>query len=345
MKALKFGIYPVQDGRFETSYINPVTNKRRRHKFAKQKDAMRFKETVERQLLSKNFGYFLDTPVGQLIEIHLKNYPGSKLRDKKNVFTSFYNKFSHTKMSELNHLELKVWFEEIRIQNNYSERTLNTIKSQINYFFKALIDEGLLDESPLKKIKFKRTVTPRRPRIILSVDEVNQLLENAKSFSAEGLYPYIATVAHTGARRGEVLNLDRNDIDFATGLIHIKKSKNGRERFIRMSPTLEKVLKERIQSKSESLFINEHGTKLGSDKELTRLINKFKAFFPMDKDWGCHAFRHSFARNFLMQGRQMYQLQAILGHRSIDVTIDLYGQLEAQCIPCPSPYEMTQEEN
>ncbi|NJM09635.1 MAG: site-specific integrase [Bdellovibrionaceae bacterium] len=143
---------------------------------------------------------------------------------------------------------------------------------------------------------------------------------------------------HCGLRP---LCLTRSDIDFATNLINIRKSKNGRERFIRMSPTIENILKERIQRQTgETLFINEHGTKLDSNKELTRLINKFKAYFPIDKEWGCHALRHSFARNFLMQGRQMYQLQAILGHRSIDVTVDLYGQLEAQCVACPSPYEL-----
>ena len=131
----------------------------------------------------------------------------------------------------------------------------------------------------------------------------------------------------------------------ATQLIHIKKSKNGRERFIRISPSLESILRERVQKRTgETLFVNEHGTKLDSNKELSRLINKFKAFFPISKDWGCHALRHSFARNFLMQGRQMYQLQAILGHQSIDVTVDLYGQLEAQCVACPSPYEKINSE-
>ena len=340
MKALKFGIYPVQNGRFEASYVNPVTNKRRRHKFDKRKDALKIKESIERKLVTGNHGFFLDQFVGQLIEKHLHEYPDSKLRERGNVFTSFYDEFSRLKMSELTHQALRAWFEKIREQNNYSERTLNTIKSQVNWLFRSLVEEGLLEESPLNKIKFKRIVPPRRTRVILSVEEVLQVLANAETFSPDGLYPYLATVAHTGARRSEILRLERNDIDFATQLIHIKKSKNGRERFIRMSPTLENILKERVNKQSgDTLFINEHGTKLGSNKELTRLINKFKAFFPMDKDWGCHALRHSFARNFLMQGRQMYQLQAILGHRSIDVTVDLYGQLEAQCVACPSPYE------
>ena len=71
-------------------------------------------------------------------------------------------------------------------------------------------------------------------------------------------------------------------------------------------------------------------------------MDKFKAFFPLENkdNWGSHSLRHSFAYNFLKQGGRMYQLQAILGHRSIGVTVDLYGQLQAQDIDCPSPYEI-----
>lgn len=35
----------------------------------------------------------------------------------------------------------------------------------------------------------------------------------------------------------------------------------------------------------------------------------------------------------------MYQLQAVLGHRNIQVTVDLYGQLQAQDVQNISPYE------
>lgn len=40
----------------------------------------------------------------------------------------------------------------------------------------------------------------------------------------------------------------------------------------------------------------------------------------------------------------MYQLQAILGHRSIDVTVDTYGQIGAQDIENACPYEKDETE-
>jgi integrase/recombinase XerD len=340
MKGLAFSIYKLNNGAFQTSFVNPVTKKRRRQKFGIEKDAKDFKAQVEREFLSKNHSYFLETYVIQMIEQHLKDHPESKFNERKNVFRSFIDEFRNFKMNELTRPALKNWFDKIQKENDYSERTLSSIKSQINWLFRPLIDDGLLEQSPLDKIKFRRIVAPRRPRIILSVEEVHQLLENAKNFSPDGLYPFLSTVAHTGVRRSEALRLTPSNIDFATKLIQIKTSKNGRERFIRMSPTIESILWTHIENhRCESLFICESGAKLNSNKELMRLVNKFKAFFPLDKGWGCHSLRHSFAYNFLKKGGEMYQLQAILGHRSIDVTVDVYGQLHAQDVACPSPYE------
>ena len=71
-------------------------------------------------------------------------------------------------------------------------------------------------------------------------------------------------------------------------------------------------------------------------------LRRFRKLFPIGKDWGPHALRHSFAYNFLKKGGNMYQLQAILGHKSIDVTVDTYGQIGAQDVENSCPYEKTE---
>jgi len=201
------------------------------------------------------------------------------------------------------------------------------------------VDENYIRVNPLKKIKFKRFDNPRRARVVLSVDEVKEILDNAKTFDKRTMYPYLCTLAHTGARRSEILKLKRDDIDFNLGLINLKQTKNGHQRFVRISPNLSAVLKEKLESHQYAfVFENEFGLPLHM-AELARLINKFKFIFPSEKDWVCHSLRHSFAYNFLKAGGEMYQLQAILGHRGIQVTVDLYGQLKAQDIEDPSPYK------
>ena len=158
---------------------------------------------------------------------------------------------------------------------------MNHIKSQFNGFFKYLKDEGYITHNPMSEVYFKRFDAPRRKRVILSIEEVRQVLENARKFSPDILYPYLSCVAHTGARRSEVIQLDRKDIDFQTGLIHLKETKNSHERFVRISPMLEDTLKKHLDSHSEKpLIINEEFKRMHRS-HITRLMNKFKAFFPI----------------------------------------------------------------
>lgn len=341
MKSVQARIYPLENGQFQVSYQNPITRKRRRNKFDSEKDAKAFKDETLRQYLIGNLNHFSEMYVGHLIERHLAERPASRLMGRKNVFKSFCAEFNAFKLNELTNAALRHWLAKLQTERNYSDRTMNVIKTQLNHFFLFLVDEGLISQSPLSKIKFRRNPPPRRGRVVLSIDEVLGLLANAKAFSPSLLFPFLSCVAHTGARRSEIVKLNREDVDFETGLLQFRETKNGRERFVAISPGLREILRERLASHGhQPVFCDEEGKRLSNRKGLPNLINKFKAYFPMDKNgWGCHSLRHSFAYNFLKRGGEMYQLQAILGHRSIDVTVDLYGQLQAQDIKCPSPYE------
>lgn len=59
---------------------------------------------------------------------------------------------------------------------------------------------------------------------------------------------------------------------------------------------------------------------------------------PSMKKFRRHDLRHSFVFNFLKTGGQMYQLQAILGHKNIGMTVDFYGNFKAQDVERVSPY-------
>lgn len=332
-------IHKKGDGSFQTKFLDPKTGKRKRRIFPTLKEAKLYKTEVETKLQNKGTSIFSDMRVSQGMKLYLEKFPNAPIRNRKNHFTSFIETFSAHRISELTSNDLKTWFEARQREGHLSEKTLNHMRSQFFGFFEFLVDEDLIHQNPLKKIKFKRSDVPRRMRIVLSVEEIRETLENAKKFDQKTLHPFLYALAHTGARRGEILSLLRADVDFKTGLMHIRKTKNGHERFIRMSHKLMDVLKNKMNSHNHlPIFVNDKGLPMGSH-EFQNLINKFQAFFPSDKNWGCHSFRHSFAYNFLKAGGEMYQLQAILGHRGIQVTVDLYGQLKAQDIENPSPYD------
>jgi integrase/recombinase XerD len=273
------------------------------------------------------------------MKTYIDRFPNAIVRQRKNHFKDFIDRHGDHKISELNTSDMREWMEKRKADGNLSERTMLRVRAQFFGFFEFLVDEDHIKINPVKKIRFKRYDNPRRPRVVMTVEEVLYILKSANGFSRDKLYPYLYTIAHTGARRGEVLRLKREDIDFKMGLIHLKQTKNGHQRFVRMAPSLAKLLEETLAShKFQFVIPNDEGIEIHRH-ELQNLINKFKCYFPIDKNWGCHAFRHSFAYNFLKKGGEMYQLQAILGHRGIQTTVDLYGQLQAQDIENPSPYE------
>lgn len=270
--------------------------------------------------------------IGILLKVHLEQNPESKIRDRKNVFSSFCDHFAHLRVTEVTPVKIKNWLLALQKQNGYSDRNLHAIKPLLNHFFKFLVQEGHLVSNPLDQVRFNRRSPPTRNRVVLSEQEVNEMLEALFKMSPAVIYPFIFTLTHTGCRRDEVRCLKWDDVDFETGLVHIRFSKNGNSRSIRMSSKLHKVLLSLPRIK-EWVFLNQFGRQL-SATQIDDAIIRLQKTYPEMKRWRCHDLRHSFAYNFLKQGGQMYQLQAVLGHKSID----LYGQLQAADVERVSPY-------
>jgi integrase/recombinase XerD len=217
---------------------------------------------------------------------------------------------------------------------------MNKIKSCLNSFFKYLIHREILRDSPLQGISFKR-YTLSRKRVVLSEDELRRYLSQAREYSPRVFYPFLYTLAHTGARMNEIVRLTWGNIDFETKLIHLHKTKNGGDRSLKMPDQLHNMLhelKERSNAPLESsVFRNRAGDPI-SKAVVKHYLKHLKLKFRHEKNWTFHSLRHSFAYNFLKKGGQMYQLQAVLGHKSIQMTVDLYGNLKAVDVENPSPY-------
>lgn len=275
--------------------------------------------------------------ISDLLDHYLMLNPDSKILSRKNSYNSFRKSFETCPLKYFDKNNVRFWFKHIKEVNQYSDKNMNRIKSNINSFISWLIEEDYLQQNPLLKVKYKRNLPPKRERIILSKSEIKELLERLKEHSPAILFPIIYTVIHTGARRSEVLNLSWEDLDFNNGFINFRNTKNGENRRVKMSNSLFLFLKNHPKT-SEFLFTDKNNKQIGRGLLSTRL-KKFKKLFLAQKDWKCHDLRHSFAYNFLKKGGEMYQLKAILGHKSIQMTIDLYGNLKAADIENPSPYE------
>ncbi|PCJ27817.1 MAG: hypothetical protein COA94_03675 [Rickettsiales bacterium] len=325
MRHLQIKIYRRNTGHHILSFIHPKTKKRKRKKFPTKKEAKDYREEIEREFQTRGVHAFNDQTVAQLMQLHIEKCPATRVKERMNSFNSFLDNFGAYPVNEVGKNELSLWFEGLRAKHDYSTRTLKHIKSELGHFFNFLVDEDIISSSPLLLVGFGTPSPPKRKRVVLSVDEVHGLLELVKIWDSACLYPFMVALAHTGARRSEIARLKREDVDFSMGLIHLHETKNGEDRSVRMSDELTTMFSIHLVSHTSAFAIPDPtGAKLG-DSLIYKCMKKFKKLHPNGKEWTFHSFRHSFAFNYLKSGGQMYQLQAILGHKTINMTIDLYG--------------------
>lgn len=159
-----------------------------------------------------------------------------------------------------------------------------------------------------------------------------------------------------GLRRNEGVNVDVSDIDFDKALLHVRKGKNYRERFVPIGKAALKHLQgyvydhrpELLQGKSEALFISQRGTRMQGQSLMLRLKHlqhRTENAELIEKEIGLHTLRHSIATHLLQAGMKLESISRFLGHSSLESTqiyTHLIGQLQQQKFSNIPKYERPQ---
>ncbi|WIF94289.1 tyrosine-type recombinase/integrase [Caminicella sporogenes] len=125
----------------------------------------------------------------------------------------------------------------------------------------------------------------------------------------------------TGNRVNTIVNLKIKDLDFENYYIYIRTTKNKKQQIIPMSRKLANILIEYLQYREgepdDYLFCNQHGQKLTTNA-LKLAIRKYNLKRGVMKT-SIHLFRHTFAKKWIKAGGDIFRLQKILGHSSLDI--------------------------
>ena len=200
----------------------------------------------------------------------------------------------------------------------------------IRSFWSWLQREGFITHNPFERIK-----PPKAPRKIvntLTPEQITRLLKCIPKVNPSGYrdFAIIITLYGTGLRISELLNLKIEDVDFDSGQIKVL-GKGGKQRFVYGSAKVYKALFKychqwRPPIQSAQLFIHDDG------RPLTRFYfaHRMQAYSRKAKIVGVrcspHILRYSFAVDFLRSGGDVFTLQRILGHSTLEMTRH-YAQL------------------
>ena len=199
-------------------------------------------------------------------------------------------------------------------------------------FTKAVV-WNYIPENPFNKIKAPK-VTQSLPAFV-TFDELQIIINNTEY---DFLKPLFYTAFFTGMRLGELVNMKWNWIDFSNNFITTKcdesfTTKNRKERYIPINPTLKNILTG-IQPKicnienDAFVFTNRLGFKLNEgfvSKVFKRAVRQSK----INNKIHFHSLRHSFCSNLVQKGVSLYVVKDLAGHQNIKTT-QIYSHLQKQ---------------
>jgi len=233
-------------------------------------------------------------------------------------------------VDEIMERDLKDFLTFMRKIKGNNQATLNSAIASIRPFFNYLIEQEVIQDHPMAKIK--KGKVDLKPIIPFSTDDIKNLLQQPDKSRQAGYRDYcmMLMLLSTGMRISECLNLTISDIDFKNNKILIRESKNRTPRVVGMAKKIKPELQRFISlchpdvKSLDILFQNQDCGKLA-----------YKTIHDNFKEYGKqanidprirvspHTFRHTYALSYLKNGGSTASLREQLGHRTIE-TVEKY---------------------
>ena len=172
-------------------------------------------------------------PFNEFAEMYLEREGPllKSIRTERNRVLAWAREFGNRPLGQITREEIEAWRRERMTTSRPA--TINRDLSRLRRMFSLAVEWGLLEESPMQGIKFLRENNARTR--YLSLEECQRLIA---SCMAPHIRAMVSVALHSGMRLGEILNLRWYDLDFSSGFILVRDSKNGESRHVPMDATL-----------------------------------------------------------------------------------------------------------
>ena len=284
----------------------------------------------------------------------VRNLSDRTLRAYQSDLTQFHVHVDGANMVDITPEHLETYLDKLGT-GPYRDTSIRRKVAALKVFFRYLEEQGVVTESPARKLKIKRPVESRVPTV-LSTREVRSLLAAPKEqigalsasrdaspgsrnrfFCAVRDDVILELLFSTGIRIGELVALNLHDVDLPSRQIHITgRATRGREVTISSSSSneLAEGLRTYIELRAEreletaALFVGRAGTRL-TIYSIENIFKKHVRLAEIKRHITPHALRHTMAAMLVSSGTDIRQVQEILGHASI-LSTQVYTKLPIQ---------------
>ena len=245
-----------------------------------------------------------------------------------------------TGVTQIGHREIRTFILYLQQKKCFSGHRFNHVQDRgitghsincylrsIRIFFSWLVSENIITTNPFDQVKIPRP--PRKVIPTFSNYQIQQLLNVVDSSAADGYrdYTIILTLLDTGLRVSELCSLRLSDLRLEDGMLKVL-GKGNKERLIPAGKNVQRLLwryisrcrPESAMPNSDLLFLTMDGRPLTKDR-----VDKIMTYYGRKAGLAgvrCspHTLRHTAAVSFLRNGGDVFSLQRILGHASLEMT-------------------------
>ncbi|MEP7764984.1 tyrosine recombinase XerC [Sanguibacter sp. 25GB23B1] len=224
---------------------------------------------------------------------------------------------------------LRAWLAEMA-GRQLSRSTVARRGAAIRTFFDWAARTGRIDDDPSARL-----ASPRLHKslpTVLAVDSAATLMDAARDIAADGTPSDLRTWAcvellyATGARVGEIVELDLSDVDVSERTARVI-GKGDKERVVPFGVPAARAIEAWCesgrpkligQSRTEALFVGQRGQRWGQ-RQVREAVHRLAAVAGVD-DVAPHDLRHSAATHLLQGGSDLRTVQEVLGHATLATT-------------------------
>ena len=291
------------------------------------------RHTLERELEGKDI-----VPKEETFEQQNEDYIGLFITSKRiegcSEKTLCYYESTITKMHDyigkkacnITTEDLRGYLSYYQMERNASKVTIDNIRRILSSYYSWLEDEDFILKSPVRRIH--KIKTTKVVKDTYTDEELELMRDNCSSKRDLAI---IDMLASTGIRVGELVTLDRDDINFNEREC-VVLGKGDKERIVYFDARTKIHLSEYLETRTDdcpALFVSLHKpvSRITISaveirlRELGRVLGLSKVH--------PHKFRRTLATTAIDKGMPIEQVQTLLGHQKIDTTMQ-YAMVKQQ---------------
>lgn len=279
--------------------------------------------------------------------LHILGYAPSTVYGLPNhireLFHWLENEKEQTQINQITKEIIQEYYEQLKTRGNQrrggglSNAYLNKHLQALYKFSEYLRQSGRL-VLPYLNIEWETDDT----KVIhwLTQEEIKELYKVTQGFNEHTRFESfnardraILTIFYgCGLRRNEGYHLDLSDINFDRQILHVRKGKAYKERFVPFNKTNSQYLQEYVydarpqlvkDGKQNAFFISQRGIRMHAQTMALRLKilqQRSTNIELQEKDVRLHVLRHSIATHLLQNGMPLEKIGRFLGHASLEST-------------------------